>query len=557
MTRRPRLALCLLLLSLAGAGPTTQPSIDAHLAAVKAEYVRQAAALDVAEAKAAGQAERIRQLEQRLAGLRAPLAVGINLDANTDYSTQAAWSNLFLTMAPWGQPDKPWEPNPGLRLTDDGHPLNDAGCYTYAHGYPAGDYAFRMEGSGEPVFGGRARFAGPPSRNGPVVTGRVSLAVAGQVARFRVTGIDPADPPRDFRLIVPGLPADTGKVINPAHADAVRPFNPVRFSVGWQRVNDHKAPVTWAGRVKPGDFLQTGPGGVALEYLAAYANETGRDVWVSVPDTADDDYLERMARLFAERLAPERRVFVEWSNEVWNEGRFPQGMRNFTTAQSNPELTATDPRQKAWQQNAFQSRRVSLAFRKHLGNRALGVYAVQAAWAWNSADRTAPGQAEVGLAYLDEKYGPPADYLHALSVSLYRDAPRNVTAVDEIFAGIDADLADPDRRAKDARHAAAADKYGLRLWAYECAVVSAGRGGNPDPRDVAQTLPAMGGRVTALLSYGHEVGFDGVCYYTFSGRRNGQQEGRYPLAESLLTLDAEPKWLAAKAYAAEAAAANN
>ena len=57
--------------------------------------------------------------------------------------------------------------------------------------------------------------------------------------------------------------------------------------------------------------------------------------------------------------------------------------------------------------------------------------------------------------------------------------------------------------------------------------------------------------VTALLAYAESAGFDSVCYYYGpAGKRAGQSEGRYPLAESLLTLPAEPKWQAARAAAA-------
>jgi hypothetical protein len=145
-----------------------------------------------------------------------------------------------------------------------------------------------------------------------------------------------------------------------------------------------------------------------------------------------------------------------------------------------------------------------------------------------------------------------------LSVSLYRDAPRNVTTPDEVLAGWDADIANVDRRAKDERHVAAARKNGLRLWAYEAALASAGRSGNPDPRDVAQRLPGTADRVTRLLEYGQEVGFDGVALFYFCGKRDGQVEGRYPFKQFLTDPDEiEPKLTAAKAYAAEAAAANN
>jgi hypothetical protein len=47
-------------------------------------------------------------------------------------------------------------------------------------------------------------------------------------------------------------------------------------------------------------------------------NEVGSDPWFCMPHLADDDYVRNFAAFVRATLNPERRVYVEFSNEVWN-----------------------------------------------------------------------------------------------------------------------------------------------------------------------------------------------------------------------------------------------
>ena len=48
------------------------------------------------------------------------------------------------------------------------------------------------------------------------------------------------------------------------------------------------------------------------------ANAVHKDVWVNVPVRATDDYVRNLAAMLRDRLAPDLNVYVEYSNEVWN-----------------------------------------------------------------------------------------------------------------------------------------------------------------------------------------------------------------------------------------------
>jgi hypothetical protein len=64
--------------------------------------------------------------------------------------------------------------------------------------------------------------------------------------------------------------------------------------------------------------------GMAWEYAAQFWNETDTDAWVNIPFPADDTYVTGLATLLKNTLEPGRKVYVEYSNELWNTwGPFP------------------------------------------------------------------------------------------------------------------------------------------------------------------------------------------------------------------------------------------
>lgn len=60
------------------------------------------------------------------------------------------------------------------------------------------------------------------------------------------------------------------------------------------------------------------PSGVAIELCIQLANLAKTDAWVCVPHLADDDFIRQMAQLVKADLDPELKVYVEFSNEIWN-----------------------------------------------------------------------------------------------------------------------------------------------------------------------------------------------------------------------------------------------
>jgi hypothetical protein len=169
---------------------------------------------------------------------------------------------------------------------------------------------------------------------------------------------DPADP--DNRALENGLfhPTFLARL-----GDA--PWAFLRF-MDWNESNASPQR-DWADRRRPPHVFQQGvlnrraPAtgfngdrgtGVAFEHMVALANATGRDLWINVPHLATDDFITKLAQLIRfgsdgtnpytttvaspvhSPLAPARRVFVEYSNEIWSSGdAFCQG--NWAQEQAN------------------------------------------------------------------------------------------------------------------------------------------------------------------------------------------------------------------------------
>lgn len=90
-------------------------------------------------------------------------------------------------------------------------------------------------------------------------------------------------------------------------------FDVLRF-MDWAATNGNTH-VEWTDRTLPTHYTYAS-GGVPWETIIALANAAGKDPWINVPALASDDYVLQLATLVKALLAPDRSVFVEYSNEV-------------------------------------------------------------------------------------------------------------------------------------------------------------------------------------------------------------------------------------------------
>lgn len=113
---------------------------------------------------------------------------------------------------------------------------------------------------------------------------------------------------------------EAGAIFNPAFLARMRGVAALRF-MDWMATNGSQIE-HWDQRPKPADYTYARIG-VPAEVMVTLANALDADPWFTLPHKADDAYFRAFADLVHDQLDPARRVYAEYSNEVWN-WAFPQ-----------------------------------------------------------------------------------------------------------------------------------------------------------------------------------------------------------------------------------------
>jgi hypothetical protein len=137
-----------------------------------------------------------------------------------------------------------------------------------------------------------------------------------------VDGIDQLDPIRNISVVREDRVADLdqGKVFNPDWLARIRGVKGVRF-MDWMQTNG-STQSRFEGRPKPADYTWA-RNGVPLEIMIALCDELDADAWFNMPHMATDDYVRSFAQMTHKSMPSGHRVWMEYSNEVWN-WIFPQ-----------------------------------------------------------------------------------------------------------------------------------------------------------------------------------------------------------------------------------------
>ncbi|MDB5360648.1 MAG: Fibronectin type domain protein [Rhodospirillales bacterium] len=252
---------------------------------------------------------------------------------------------------------------------------------------------------------------------------------AGSAVGSGVTGL------KIMRPVAPGSTTSyaDGELFNAHYKALLSYFTGIRF-MDYLAMTGNKLS-TWSERSLPSDATQDqlvsgwgwqGKGG-ALEYLVALANETGKDAWINVPLYADDDYVIRLAQLLAygsdgknpytsrqanptyPPLNANLKIYVEYSNELWN-AHYPQQAGNEALAVSAVAAGgsplnydgATSPTIWAQRRVVDRTRRISDLFRAVWSDSGM-MSRVRPVFEWQYANSN--NTAAVGLTFLENYYG--------------------------------------------------------------------------------------------------------------------------------------------------------
>ena len=181
------------------------------------------------------------------------------------------------------------------------------------HAFPAGVYRVLYEGAGTLEFQG----AEVLERRTP---GEIHVRYDGTGSLFlAITETDPqgvGDYLRNIRILRPD--AREGDRFNATYLEYLRPFTVIR---PLHMLGDHAAygpAFDWSQR-KPENYSHWGGAlGAPYEVVVDLANQSDSDLWLNIPIAANDAYVRELARLMLKHLDPDRLLFLELGNEIWN-----------------------------------------------------------------------------------------------------------------------------------------------------------------------------------------------------------------------------------------------
>jgi hypothetical protein len=423
--------------------------------------------------------------------------LGINLAGPADWNTELPFVDVFRMSRRWVSQEtgQPWGKGPELALDAHGWVTRLASncwaetplCNTGPGHYPSGDYTVLYDGEGRIDFwGGAATIVS----NAP---GKLTVRVdAGKGAfHLRLRATNPTNYVRNIRVFMPGKHESQW---SPVFLNRWRGVACIRF-MDWMETNNSKIR-RWAERPTLADATFSDKG-VALEWMIDLCNRLNCDAWFCLPHLADEDYQRQFAGMVKARLDPKLKVYVEYSNEVWNR-QFGQHQAAGNYAQRCAAMFAIG-------EKVFGGR-----------DRLVRVLASQAASAYVTGTLISSNADVLAIApYLGMSVGPDE---RGLTV---RDVER--WSVDQVLDYVER-TALPKAVERIREQKKLADRYGLRLVAYEGGQHLVGvRGGENNDAVTklflaANAHPRMGELYSRYLDSWTKEGGDLFCHFSSVGR---------------------------------------
>lgn len=469
------------------------------------------------------------------------LVLGANLDRVTDYSRTNAFVDVAKQARRFGSPKAPYD---GSSPVDaNGWPTSDFGAVFLTDGLHVG-------GTYKLSFVGKANITPVASRatvqnqtyNPTTNVTTADVAVANTANQLMLAFRNTQGGIKALKLIRPGYPANGQQTFTTPFLNQLKRFSVLRF-MDWTQTNGNVTAI-WGDRPQVTHARQSADGkGVAWEYAIQLANQLNKDVWINIPQQATNSYVTQLAGLLKTTLEPERKIYVEYSNELWND-QFQQAHDNRAKAVADvkagetPSLVYPDEKTTPadWtlgnRRTAKRLKQISDSFRTVFGAAAINTR-VRAVLAGQVAN---PDVTEAGLEYIEKTYGPPKNYFYAVASAPYfgvwdADSKTNLTkdqALDALSASVDSWKNNKDLQQMQAQ----ATYYGLRHLAYEGGADTFGPN-NIAAKKAASQDPRMKALVVRYLNDWYSNG-GGLFMQFVAGATNwSTQYGTWGLTEDM------------------------
>ncbi|MGD8323825.1 MAG: hypothetical protein PVF50_05610 [Gammaproteobacteria bacterium] len=447
---------------------------------------------------------------------------GINLSGPlADWNTEQAFANAFRLARPWvsQQPGEGWGQGPALdldeygwirRLEPDCH-AETLMCTIDGGHYPSGTYTILYDGEGELDLSFAAQIV---SRD----TGRIIANVDSSKGHFTLSlrSTNTQNYVRNIRVMMPGL-ADQPpeEPFRTSFLERWRGVACIRF-MDWMATNESDI-ATWSQRPAP-QIATYSARGVDIETMIDLANELDAEPWFCIPHLADDDYVRNFATAIRDRLDERLRVWVEYSNELWNSS-FTQHQ---DVARRGAQLGFRGRDWEiAWQYTGFRSQEIFDIFRSILGTdgRVVAVLASQAA-----SENASRAVLNTRDAYKSADALAIAPYMMCNVMGEsgsdeLRESRVEKWDLEMAFAYMER-TALPGAIESMAKQKQIADEHGLKLVAYEAGQHMSARRGSENNEALtrlfvaANAHPRMGELYRRYYDAWSELGGDLLCAYS-------------------------------------------
>ncbi len=281
------------------------------------------------------------------------LKIGTNIAGLSDYMTEMPLVDLMHHCRSWMTSNVVWvsdgenEWDTGfidqIPKDENGYPLSlpyyiaEAETlqavhtiWAYLYGWPEGNYTLLYDGDGDFVLSGDLttvsqepgriilQFTPPENEEGQFV--------------LQITRSDVNNHIRNIRLLMPG--AEQTYETMPYYSEwfnKLQPFKIIRFmdwgytnnwgnEYSWECYDEDSdtLKVEWEERSQLYNYTWATNKGVPYEVMIDVCNKLNADMWICVPHSASDDYIFQLATLLKNNLNPSLKIYVEYSNEIWN-----------------------------------------------------------------------------------------------------------------------------------------------------------------------------------------------------------------------------------------------
>jgi hypothetical protein len=240
--------------------------------------------------------------------------------------------------------------------------------------------------------------------------------------------------------------------------ERIRGMSALRF-MDWMGTNNSQIR-RWEDRPKVGQFGRSEIG-VPLEHMIELSNIVKSEPWFNMPHLADDEYVRRFAEQVRQTLDPSLRVYVEYSNELWNT---TFGQASYARERGLALGLSGNDYEAQLRYYARRTNEVLAIWEDVFGEdkaRVVGVYSAQSANEWTSTTilswEGASEHADV-LAI--------APYFGGSFGSVDRASEVVEWSLDRLFGELEKEIDSENRDAIEVQSAVAA-QHGVKLVAYE------------------------------------------------------------------------------------------